>query len=286
MCMSQFEQFLDQFIHYMCSRCVLFIPHHTAQDKDGGKHSHNGEIFKYLGNAPPTSDTILSAYHTWQSHRPPSNIQRELANSYNSRRRTVPRTSVERATRIILDNINDTWIRHGAEQPEHTMYSLRSSFPNHQSRIQVGTQVLEDPASGWFAVDFDRTPFSVFEEHPVENQLGPVWVYTVGLIPLRRFSEYAGQLHHPHDRDHYYAQVNIPGRYWVFLYRDFDEYAQDLNQQEHSRQQMLSSDVPAIHYNEYTKLIQLYRHLMNHSETAHCRSAKKPKSAKRQAQKK
>lgn len=279
--MDTFEQFLDQFIHYMCSRCVISVPYHSIQDKTGGKHSHNGEIFEYLNDTAPSSDAILSAYHTWQSLNPPSNRQRELANSYNTARRTVPRTSVERAAKIILDNIDDTWIRHGAEQPEHTVYSPRQTFPNHQSRISVGTQVLNDPAAGWFAVDFDRTPFGAFTEHPVENHLGPAWVYTVGLTPLRRFSLHSGKLHHPQDRDHYYAQADIAGRYWVFLYRDFDEHAIDLEQQQQSREQMHRSGVAAIHYTEYNKLIQLYRHLKTHSDTALCRVAeprKKPLS--------
>jgi hypothetical protein len=112
----------------------------------------------------------------------------------------------------------------------------------------------------------------------VENNLGPAWVYTVGLIPLQVFMRYKGELYHPQDRDHYYAQVTCPSRYWVFLYKDFDESAIDLQDQQASRDQMHHSNVPAIHITEYQKLIQLYRHLKNHSESAQCRVAEPRKT--------
>lgn len=239
------------------------MPHHRQQNKAGGRHSHNGEILDLLQSYPPTSDRILAAYHEWQAHRPPRNIQAQIAQAYNRAHRTMPKTAEERAVKIILDNWSDTWIRHGQEQAGDV--GPKSVFPDPATRIPVGRAVLTNPGEGWFAVDLDSNPFSAFHEHRVELTSGYPWTYTVGLLPYRTFQLASGELQHPQDRDHLYARCSVPARLWVFLHRDFDHHALDLQTQQSTRTQMLKSDVPALSYSTYTLLVQLRKHLQQYS---------------------
>ena len=263
--------FLEQFVHYMCSRCITNIPHHTIQDKTGGRHSHNGEILDLLAPVPPTSDRILAAYHVWQAHTIPSNLQADLARAYNTAGRTVARTAPERALRTIIDNISDVWIRHGQEQAG--AFAPRLPFPDPESRIAIGTMVNDCRDQGWFAIDLDSTPFAAFEQHPVELTSGYPWTYTVGLLPMTTFQRYRGTLHHPADRDHLYARCNIPAKHWVFLYRDFDDCILDAPVQLEMRNCLLNSGAPVIHIDEYRRLIQLYRHLREYTAVPYSRGA-------------
>lgn len=263
--------FLEQFVHYMCSRCITNIPHHTIQDKTGGRHSHNGEILDLLAQVQPTSDRILAAYHQWQTHTIPRNLQTELARAYNTAGRTVARTSKERAVKLIIDNITDVWIRHGQEQAG--AFAPRLPFPDPESRIPIGSMITTHKEDNWFAVDLDSTPFAAFEQHPVELTSGYPWTYTVGLLPMKTFQQYRGTLHHPRDRDHLYARCNIPAKHWVFLYRDFDDYILDAPTQKEMRNTLLNCGVPALHIQEYHRLIQLHRHLREYTTMPYSRGA-------------
>lgn len=275
---TDFLLFLEQFIHYMCSRCIINVPGHSIQDKTGGRHSHNGEILDLLDTVEPNSDRVLAAFHTWQNHSNPVNIQSSLASAYNKQIRSVPRSPVEWAAKSIMDNWNHSWLRHGLEQTELAVYNRRLPWPAPETRIPVGQAVLTAPEHNWFAVDLDRMPFQAFEEHPVEIHSGYSWCYTVGLLPMPWFNRYHGELYHPKDRDHWYARVSVPARYWVYLYRDFDQHTQEPQHQHQARDLMHSSGVPAIHITEYHRLVQLYRHLLNHHSTASCLKGSAQKS--------
>lgn len=258
------NQFLEQFVYYLCSRCVILVPHHQPQPKGtDGRHSHNGEILDLLEPHLPSSDRILSAYRTWQDCDPPADIQAQMAAAYNRGARTTPVNNQERAVKILLDNIADTWIRHGLEHPHP--YNRRAAFPDPDSRYWIGNQVRQHREQGWYAVDLDTVPFCAFREHPVEQTSGLPWTYTVGLLPYARFRAYSGKLTHPQDRDHLYARSSIPAREWLFLYRDLDQHTLDLETQTQLRTQMLESGVPALHNTTADLLIQLYRHLRQYS---------------------
>lgn len=263
------QQFLQQFVHYMCSRCIVSVPYHTLQDKTGGRHSHNGEILDLLAPVPPTSNRILAAYREWCRHNTPVNIQHNLAHAYNNAGRIVPATPKERAVKLILDNYNDTWIRHGEEQPG--VLAAQAPFPDPASRWIVGCMINDHRDKNWFAVDLDSTPFAAFDEHTVELTSGFAWTYTVGCIASTTFFKYRGVLHHSKDRDHLYAVCNIPAKHWVFLYRDFDEHTQDLQQQTTQREILLNSNIPSIHIDEYRLLIQLYKHLKHYTSLPYSR---------------
>ena len=247
----------------MCSRCVITVPHHHLQDKSGGRHSHNGEILDLLAPVAPTGARLLSAYREWQRHRPPKNIQQEIAQAYNRPSQATPETAEERALLRIMDSTDDVWIRHGQEHPGPV--SPSAAFPDPQTRYTVGQAVLSDPSAGWYAVDLDSTPWGAFTEHSVELTSGLPWTYTVGLLPYSIFRELGGELQHPEDRDHLYARSSIAAGNWVFLYRDFDQYTVEPLTQAVTRAQLLRSGVPAIHYRTYSVLIQLYRRLREYS---------------------
>lgn len=260
---TDFGKFAEQMVHYLCSRCVLHVAHHTAQDKAGGRHSHNGEILQYLSNRAPTAAGIISAYRHWQSVHPPRNIQAGLAAALATRELPKDLTTVESTVLRIMQYQGDTWIRHGAEFTEHIEYLADQPWPNRYSRHQIGKAVLTKPGEGWFAVDLDSPPFQAFTEHPVENLMGPPWVYTVGLLPYTVFTKRRGQLQHPDDRDHYYAQVQAPASEWLFLYRDLDKHAQDAKQQQQAQQRLIHSGLACIHYDDYRWFAQMQRHLSN-----------------------
>jgi hypothetical protein len=273
------QKFLQQFIHYMCSRCIISIPHHTVQDKTGGRHSHNGEILDLLQPVAPSSDRILSAYRVWQTHAIPRNMQSQLAQAYNCADRVIPATPKERAVKLILDNWSDIWIRHGEEQPG--VLAPKAVFPDPDSRWTTGHMVNNHRDQNWFAVDLDSNPFSAFHEHRIELTSGYPWTYTVGLLPYSTFRQANGELQHPQDRDHLYARCNIPARHWVFLYRDFDQYTVDLQQQQAQREVLLNSGIASLHIDEYQSLVQLYKHLTHYTGVSYSRVAeprKKPNS--------
>lgn len=260
---TDFGKFAEQMVYYLCSRCVLHVEHHQAQDKHSGRHSHNGEILEHLSSRPPTAAGIITAYRYWQSQRPPADIQAGIAAALVQRQLPANLTAVESAVNLIIQHQTDTWIRHGAEFTTEIQYDPESVWPNPDSRHPIGTAVVENPQHSWFAVDLDSHPFQAFEEHTVENLLGPPWCYTVGLLPYRVFLKRRGQLYHPPDRDHYYAESVAPAREWLFLYRDLDQHAQDPEQQQQAQQRLLRSGLATIHYNDYRWFAQMFRHLTN-----------------------
>jgi hypothetical protein len=85
----------------------------------------------------------------------------------------------------------------------------------------------------------------------------------VGLLPYTVFVKRRGQLHHPKDRDHYYAQTVAPASEWLFLYRDLDEHAQDAKQQQQAQQRLINSGLATIHYTDYQWFTHMHRHLTN-----------------------
>lgn len=260
---TDFGKFAEQLLYYLCSRCVITVPYHPINKKNDGGHNHNGEILKYLGNRPPSSAGIITAYRYWRSCRPPQNIEAGMAAALATRTLPGTLTPTECAVNLIMQHSTDTWLRHGAEHPQHTYYHSDQPWPDLQSRHSVGSAVMDDPAAGWFAVDLDNHPFQAFVEHPVENHLGPPWSYTVGLLPYREFQRRRGELMHPADRDHLYARAQVPAQCWVFLYRDLDQHAQEPQLQQQAQSRLLTSTVPSIHYDDYVWLTRALRHLNN-----------------------
>lgn len=267
------RKFLETFVHYCCSRCIHLVPGHRAQRKRPGNHAHNGEFLRMIHDIQPSSDGFLAAYHAWRDlpERGPdeyAGLKGEcralLAEHMRNPTNTQPRDAEERAVRILLDHWDNSYIRHGPEHLWATDYNTKTRFPTLISRHDIGVAVRA-PNSEWFAVDLDAHPFRAFEEHPVENTQGPPWVYTVGLLPERIFQRFSGELYHPADRDHWYAAVNVPAKYWVFLYRDLDEHALHREEHEQNRHHLKTSGVPRIHYDDYLLLVQAYTHWRNYS---------------------
>lgn len=256
-------QFSRQLIHYICSRCELNIPGHTPQTvpEGSGQHSHNGEFLRCLDSRPITGAGIIAAYRLWLNTEDRVNRQRSLARALQHPGRIVPVTPQERAISMIVGYTADSWIRHGAEVPEHTDYTPSTAWPTAHSRARVGTAVLQHQDHTWYAVDLDRPPFRGFDQHPVEQFSGQPWSYTVGLLPVSRFRRQGGVLYHPPDRDHYYARSAAPADQWLFLYRDFDENTQEPEAQQAARQRLHRSDVPQLHWQEYTEFAHLWHHL-------------------------
>ena len=250
-------------LHYQCSRCYTLIPGHRAQPKGvSGKHSHNGEFLDMIQGVAPTSDAFLAAYHAWRDlpERGPNahaGVKGEcktlLAKAMRNPQDTVPRDAEESAARILIDHWQETYVRHGGENLAVIDYDPFEAFPPLSSRYHIG-EAVRAPNSTWFAVDLDRHPFRAFEEHPVELELGPPWVYIVGLTPERIFRKYNLELWHPPDRDHYYASGGIPAKHWVFMYREPDVHCENPDAVQHSIHRLKRSGVPRIHYDDYRTL--------------------------------
>lgn len=272
------RKFLEHLLHYQCSRCYTLIPGHRAQPKDGGRHSHNGEFLRLIQGIAPTSDALLGAYHAWRDlpekgRNSTDGIKGEcrqtLAQAMRRPQSQEPRDAEESAMRLIVDHWQDTYIRHGGENLRFIDYTPTEPFPPMKSRYWVGEAVMA-PNSEWFAVDLDANRFRAFVEHPVENQLGPPWVYIAGFTPMRIFRRYNGELWHPPDRDHYYARCQIPTKHWVFVYREPDEYAENPDAVNHSIQLLKRSGVPRIHWDDYQTLHTVMHNWHNIYNTRKC----------------
>jgi hypothetical protein len=190
------------------------------------------------------------------------NCEQELAHALQHPGKITAQTPIERAINLILCSADDVWLRHGAEQPEHTTYDTRQPWPELRTRISVGA-AMQDPRTGWFAVDLDRYPFRGFAEHPVETVSGYPWSYIVGLLPVRRFRNRGGSLWQPSDRDHYYARGTVTAGEWLFLWREFDEHTQDLHTQEHARARLWDSGAAQISWEELQQFTHAWHHLQN-----------------------
>ena len=220
---------------------------------------------------PPSSDRLLAAYQAWLNlpdltASPYDGVKGEcrqrLAQAMRMPGRPEPQDAEQRAMRILLDHEADTYVRHGPEETRLVDYHPERDFPPLDSRYNIGSAV-QAPNSTWYAVDLDRQPFRAFVEHEVELGLGPPWVYTVGLVPLRIFARYTGELYHPADRDHYYASSRIPTRHWVFLYRDPDEHSEDPDAVRKTQQTMKRQGVPRIHWDDYQLLWTIWHNWHN-----------------------
>lgn len=254
---TRFTAFLEQFIYYCCSRCVLGVQGHPIQrNKGDGRHAHNGEILPHLAGVEPTADRIIAAYQRWCAVNK-IHCEEKIARAYTQGQPSATDDPTMAAVRMIFEYEHSTWLRHGLELPNQHRYGSGEPFPPMNSRHRVG---IGGHSEYLYAVDTDRWPFRAFDEHPVENCMGPPWVYTTGVLPLERFS---GSLRQLADRDHYYAYGTELEDRWLYLYRELDEHAQDPLDQNRARDALLASNLPRIHWEEYSRLETLIRHLRN-----------------------
>jgi hypothetical protein len=259
------RKFLEHLLHYQCARCYPHIPRHPTQDKTGGRHSHNGEFWRMTQGIAPSSDALLAAYQAWLN-RPDlterstdgvkGECRQQLAAAMRRPGRIEPQDAEQRALRILVDHWDSTYIRHGPESLRQVDYDPNQPFPPLASRYYVGEAVMA-PNSQWYAVDLDRPPFRVFEEHVVELSLGPPWVYIAGFTPVKIFHRGGGELFHPQDRDHYYARSQVLTRHWVFLYREPDDSCEQPDAVWESIHRLKRSGVPRIHHDDYNFLVRV-----------------------------
>jgi hypothetical protein len=269
--MQTFEDFLQVFTYYLCSRCTRGAPNHNPQDTlDGtGRHAHNGEILHYLQPVAPTGDRILSAFTAYQQYGTPSNIQRTMAKYYNNVQpipqhlRTNP---LLRAVHRLVDYRHSTWIRHGVELPERATYTPNEIYPLPHTRHTIGEQVTTDPDAGRYAVDLERFPFQTCSTHELDHNGGAPWYYTAGYIPMEIFHYNGGEFFTSKDRDHLYAQSDIAHSNWLWVIRNTDRFTDQPAVQKHSQQILQHSSLPCIGETTLLKLHKLLNLLDSYAD--------------------
>lgn len=267
--MDRFDEFLQVFTWYLCSRCTRGAPHHDPQDtSDGtGRHAHNGEILQYLGDEPVTADRIFAAYNLYNSYAEPRNIQRPLIKRYkNPAANAVPDTATAVAVQRIIEHRHSTWIRHGAELPEVTVYDTDKVFPEPHTRHTVGEQVTQNPNLERYAVDLERFPFQTCSKHELDHHSGAPWFYTAGYIAVPRFGTLGGSLHRSRDRDHLYAHSSIAQSQWIWIFRNTDIRAVEPAVQREQQSRIRAAGLPWIHERTVLALHKLLNHLDNYAE--------------------
>jgi hypothetical protein len=258
---SDFELFIDLFIHYLCSRCRMGAGEERSQDtSDGtGRHAHNGEILRWLQPHPPDSSRVFSAYSAYTLSDRPRHLQSAIAQAYN---RPVPPAVIHTpetvAAQRLLDHWNETWIRHGIEHPKLMDYTNHQlPFPPKHTRYSIGDQVTQYDQENRYAVDLDRVPFQNCSQHSLDHNNGVPWAFTAGYIPITVFKQHQGQLHRASDRDHLYASSNIPALLFTHIIWDFGSRVQQREHQRAAREQLLHNGLPVIHIRTVQKLSTL-----------------------------
>ena len=76
-----------------------------------------------------------------------------------------------------------------------------------------------------FAVEIDQPPFTKCFEHGKKYP----WYYCSGVITLHDFKKQNGLLKLADDREHFYAEANIPISDWHFIYKTRGKHKKALN---------------------------------------------------------
>lgn len=248
--MERFDEFLQVFTWYLCSRCTRGAPHHDPQDtSDGtGKHAHNGEILRHLQSVPVTSQRVFSAYTAYTAVYPPTNIQRSIAKYYNNpRHNSIPNDPQATAVHRIIQHRNSTWIRHGVELPERAEFDPTQPFPQPHTRHTVGEQVTGKRADlNRYAVDLETFPFQTCSKHELDHHSGAPWFYTAAYIPIETYTTHNGVFYRSRDRDHLYAHSNIPHSEWLWVFRKTDTRAVQPSVQREQQAHIKAAGLPWI----------------------------------------
>ena len=222
---------------------------HVLYDR---KH-HNGEL---LGNIHRdfNFDSLWHAYTVYQNCT--SVDVQDLLHAYNNPQQPV---DYDPAVKYLCDNWNSTWIRHGLEKPEINTYGKNQLYPPLQSRMHIGAaaKLKSDRVRGWYAVELETPPFNTCATHGHGGDYA--WAYVAGLLPVQY---YTGKLHRSGDRDHYYADTQIPEQQWLFVYDHIHTQDPAQNQlQNTALQQLLNTQLMTIPYETVQNLHTLHKHL-------------------------
>ena len=216
------------------------------------KH-HNGEL---LGNIHKDFD-FDSLWHAYTVYKNNTHVSpQQLIHAYNNPQQ---HSNIDRAVKYLCDNWQSTWLRHGLEKPEMNTYGKNQLYPPLQSRMHIGAAALRkcDRARGWYAVDLETVPFDTCALHGYGGDYA--WAYVAGLLPTQY---YTGKLHISGDRDHYYADTQIPEQQWLYVYDTVQTQDPDKNQSQNTAlQQLLNTQLMTIPYQTVQLLHTLRKHL-------------------------
>ena len=105
------------------------------------------------------------------------------------------------ALKLIVDNMDDVWIRHGPEKICR-MYKESDLYPiEHWS---------SNKDKDFWSIEVRKLPF--YGTMPVQHNYFP-W----GVLPLSEFRKFNGKIEPMPNRDHCGAKAKIPLKNWIFL---------------------------------------------------------------------
>lgn len=261
------EDFLRIFSYYLCPRCTQSAGTEQPQivPEGSGRHAHNGEILQYLAATPPSSTRILSAYAVYLAAGRRQDLQKNIAQAYNNPQPYESHNSETLAVRNLIDYRHSVWLRHGVETFENArINSPGELYPPLHTRHTVGEAVsLQNQHLGRYAVDTDRFPFVQCSLHGKNSNWQQTWDTTAAYLPIELYNH---SLHHPKDRDHYYAVAQVPAKRWTHILWDIPHNLTERNSAKHYRQQLQQLKLPAVHYNTVQRLNTVLTHLDIHAQ--------------------
>jgi len=120
------------------------------------------------------------------------------------------------ALKYFYQNRDKIFIRHGLEAPEKRNWQKKAIYPPSNSYIELGAG---------YAIEVDQLPFSGAQE---KNRQGTYcsnhdeespWNQIKGFISFDDFLQLGGKIINSEQRDHLYANSNIPIENWTFIHQ-------------------------------------------------------------------
>lgn len=212
---SDFDEFLDLIIYYMCARCGSDIHKTYPRSTEWVEHHHNGLFTISLGQNKINDlySGIMNSYRVYlEKKENPVNLERPLAQAFfDLTAPLTPNDNLHRTIRYFFLNRHNNFIRHGLEKLQKSEYKIGQSFPPKFSMQEVS--LATDGVT--FAIELDRPPFTRCFSHGSGWQ----WHYCGGVISVNDFKRMGGKFNLSGDRDHFYARSDIELSNWYFLYR-------------------------------------------------------------------
>lgn len=211
---DDFKDFCTLFTFYLCAFCPSKIQYaHPSQDDWVGRH-HNAELLRLLlpHRNKNMFEGLMAAYAAYREADSKTFLAEVFATAYIQGHPGVDRTSnIFRAAQFFATHQSDTFICHGIENLEKFDDDPAAQFPPVGSMQDLS--IAQDCVS--YAIETDRLPLiNCASSHAIVNS----WDYCRGLIPKPVFQELGGKVLLAPDRDHFYAESEIPIDEWCFIY--------------------------------------------------------------------
>jgi hypothetical protein len=265
---EDFKEFCDLFTFYLCRYCCKDVSKWHPIPEDWIFGHHNAKLLKRLlpMRHQDMVDGIMSAFDAYQRAGEKVFLEDEIADAYGAgSSRLNTHTNLYRVARFFADHHDKTFICHGVEELDKTDYRSGAQYPPLGSMMDLS--VAENRVS--YAIETDRLPLrNCFSSHSIID----TWDYCTGIIPVGSFRKFNGEIIVAPDRDHFYAESQIPVDKWCFVYfkqtRRKKGLKFDVDDMRREIQNIKASDLRNIEWSTLQSLLRLLALLRQKFELA------------------